>query len=104
MFPSDQSIDYGARLDCFFMSSNHPQVAVMTSPSRSDASISQTPPCVLGGGVSERDGVCRYENADAATGPCARRHAEQGVADVAGVFQSRTSSLQRQTVQLLWFP
>ena len=34
---------------------------------------------VLGGGVPERDGVCRYEDADAAAGSCAGRVALQGV-------------------------
>ena len=57
---------------------------------------------VLGGGVPERDGVCRYEDADAAFGPCARGDALQGVEGfVVGAFGERSpSSLQGTAVQL----
>ena len=56
---------------------------------------------MLGGGVPERDGVCRHEDANAAAGSCARGNAHQGVAAVAGAVASWTSSLQGSSVQLL---
>ncbi len=55
---------------------------------------------VLGGGVPERDGVCRYEDADAASGPCARGDALQGVEDADERCQERGAPVQGQAVQL----
>jgi len=55
---------------------------------------------VLGGGVPERDGVCRYEDADAASGPCARGDAQQGVAVADERCQERGAPVQGQAVQL----
>ena len=52
-------------------------------------------------GVPECDGVCRHEDANAATGSCARGNAHQGVADAAGAGATWTSSLQGSSVQLL---
>ena len=46
---------------------------------------------MLGGGVPERDGVRRYEDADAASGPCARGDAQQGVAAADERHQERGS-------------
>ena len=56
---------------------------------------------MLGGGVPERDGVFRHEDANAAAGSCARGNAHQGVAAVAGAGATWTSSLQGSSIQLL---